>query len=112
MIIAIILLSILLNQLTKPLRTLQTAMRDIAQGEGDLTKRLTIINNDEIGKLENSFNTMASNIKSLLQTQFHSLEKAQRADEAKSTFLVYPNGSPQEIDKIKKENHLISGCIS
>lgn len=68
-------------------------LENILQGtkkfsEKDFEYRIPITSNDEIGKLENSFNTMASNIKSLLQTQFHSLEKAQRADEAKSTFLA------------------------
>ncbi len=66
-IIAVVLLSLLLVQLTKPLRTLQTAMRDIAQGNGDLTKRLTITSSDEIGKLAEHFNTFVANIHDMMK---------------------------------------------
>ncbi|MBL0562496.1 methyl-accepting chemotaxis protein [Aeromonas hydrophila] len=40
----------------KPLNQMQQALEDIAQGEGDLTRRLTITSRDEIGTLAATFN--------------------------------------------------------
>ncbi|WP_019613964.1 methyl-accepting chemotaxis protein [Psychromonas ossibalaenae] len=65
--IAVVLLSLLLMQLTKPLHDLQAAMRDIAEGNGDLTKRLDIKSNDEIGRLAEHFNTFVANIHSMMK---------------------------------------------
>jgi methyl-accepting chemotaxis protein len=49
-----------------PLRTAAAAMNDIAEGEGDLTQRLSADGNDEIAKLSTGFNHFASNIQTLL----------------------------------------------
>ncbi|MER0843132.1 HAMP domain-containing protein, partial [Pseudomonas aeruginosa] len=38
------------------------AMQDIAQGEGDLTKRLKVTSNDEFGTLANAFNRFVERI--------------------------------------------------
>lgn len=54
----------------------------------DFAYTLPITSKDEIGKLEIAFNDMASNIELLIDTQYKALEKAQRADQAKSTFLA------------------------
>ncbi|MCZ0753641.1 methyl-accepting chemotaxis protein [Aeromonas enteropelogenes] len=40
----------------KPLNQMQRALEDIAQGEGDLTRRITITSRDEIGTLGATFN--------------------------------------------------------
>ncbi|MEL3921620.1 methyl-accepting chemotaxis protein [Aeromonas enteropelogenes] len=40
----------------KPLNQMQQALEDIAQGEGDLTRRITITSRDEIGTLGATFN--------------------------------------------------------
>jgi methyl-accepting chemotaxis protein len=40
----------------RPLNQMQRALEDIAQGEGDLTRRLTITSHDEIGALGSAFN--------------------------------------------------------
>ena len=74
------------NYITSKLENILKGTKKFA--ENDFEYRIPITSNDEIGKLENSFNEMASSIKSLIQTQYHTLEKAQRADEAKSTFLA------------------------
>ncbi|MCU1715716.1 methyl-accepting chemotaxis protein [Pseudomonas sp. 5P_3.1_Bac2] len=58
----IFLLSLLINALMRPLRTMGEAMDDIAQGEGDLTMRLRIQNNDEFGRLASAFNRFVERI--------------------------------------------------
>ena len=54
----------------------------------DFDYRIPVTSKDEVGKLEIAFNDMAGNIKQLINTQYEALEKAQRADQAKSVFLA------------------------
>ena len=57
-----LLLSLLIRVLMRPLTTMGRAMQDIAQGEGDLTRRLVIENKDEFGELASSFNQFVQRI--------------------------------------------------
>ncbi|MBA1323238.1 methyl-accepting chemotaxis protein McpA [Pseudomonas plecoglossicida] len=56
------LLGLLIPVLMRPLTTMGRAMRDIAEGEGDLTRRLTVQNQDEFGELATSFNRFVERI--------------------------------------------------
>jgi methyl-accepting chemotaxis protein len=60
--IIIALLGMLIRLLIQPLHVMTRAMEDIADGEGDLTKRLTIVNNDEFGILGTAFNRFVERI--------------------------------------------------
>ena len=60
--IIIALLGMLIRILIQPLHVMTRAMEDIADGEGDLTKRLTIQNNDEFGVLGTAFNRFVERI--------------------------------------------------
>ncbi|MBV4539154.1 methyl-accepting chemotaxis protein [Pseudomonas sp. SWRI10] len=62
-VVAIIaLLGLLIRVLMEPLHIMGRAMHDIAQGEGDLTRRLTIHAQDEFGSLGQSFNRFVERI--------------------------------------------------
>ena len=56
------LLSLLIPVLMRPLTTMGRAMQDIAQGEGDLTRRLVVENKDEFGELASAFNQFVERI--------------------------------------------------
>ena len=87
MIILIIAIAIWISKyITSKIENLLIGTKKFANNELDY--RIEISSNDEIGRLETSFNTMAEQIKTLIFTQMQSLEKAQRADEAKSIFLA------------------------
>jgi methyl-accepting chemotaxis protein len=60
--IIIALLGMLIRLLIQPLHVMTRAMADIADGEGDLTKRLVIQNNDEFGSLGTAFNRFVERI--------------------------------------------------
>jgi len=66
-ILAVMLLTLLLNRLTKPLRELKVAMQDIAEGDADLTQRLEVNTQDELGELAKYFNHFVSNIHLMMQ---------------------------------------------
>lgn len=62
-VVAIIgLLGLLIQVLMQPLINMGRAMRDIAQGEGDLTQRLKVVSKDEFGELASSFNQFVERI--------------------------------------------------
>jgi methyl-accepting chemotaxis protein len=54
------------RSLTKPIITVTAALRDISEGEGDLTKQLTVASKDEIGDLALYFNQTLGNIRNLI----------------------------------------------
>ncbi|MBV4554012.1 methyl-accepting chemotaxis protein [Pseudomonas sp. SWRI102] len=56
------LLSLLIQVLMRPLTTMGRAMQDIAQGEGDLTRRLVVQGKDEFAVLGSSFNQFVERI--------------------------------------------------
>jgi methyl-accepting chemotaxis protein len=56
------LLGLLIPVLMSPLTTMGRAMQDIAEGEGDLTRRLAVQNKDEFGELATSFNRFVERI--------------------------------------------------
>ncbi|MDF2488818.1 MAG: pctB [Pseudomonas sp.] len=58
----LVLLGVLIPVLMRPLTTMGRAMRDIAEGEGDLTRRLVVQNQDEFGELATSFNRFVERI--------------------------------------------------
>jgi methyl-accepting chemotaxis protein len=57
-----LLLSILISALMRPLTAMGRAMQDIAQGEGDLTRRLSIQGKDEFAELGGSFNQFVERV--------------------------------------------------
>jgi len=59
-----VLLGLLIPVLMRPLTTMGRAMRDIAEGEGDLTRRLDVQHKDEFGELASSFNRFVERIHS------------------------------------------------
>ena len=61
-VIIIALLGMLIRVLMQPLHVMTRAMQDIADGEGDLTRRLSIQNHDEFGILGNAFNRFVERI--------------------------------------------------
>ena len=44
------------DSITRPLRQTNSMLKDIAEGQGDLTQRLTVDSNDEVGELAANFN--------------------------------------------------------
>ena len=55
------------RSVTKPINHTVVMLKDIAQGEGDLTMRLKIMKKDEIGELAGWFNTFLEKLQTMLQ---------------------------------------------
>ncbi len=55
------------NAIVRPLENIQRRMRDISEGEGDLTARLEVHGTDEIAQLAGHFNRFVENIHGIVQ---------------------------------------------
>ena len=84
---------LLANTILRPLNLMKANLDDIAAGEGDLTRRLNITSQDELGELAGSFNRFVDKIHGLVRqitemtTQLTGLvnqvsDQAQRSDQA------------------------------
>jgi methyl-accepting chemotaxis protein len=58
---------LLANTILRPLNLMKANLDDIAAGEGDLTRRLTITSQDELGALAGSFNRFVDKIHGLVR---------------------------------------------
>ena len=70
------------NFVTTPLDKMVSGLRDISSGEGDLTRRLDIRSNDEIGDAANAFNQMMEKFSALVR---HVSESASQVSAAAHT---------------------------
>jgi methyl-accepting chemotaxis protein len=55
------------GRMVKPIQQTSAMLKDIAQGEGDLTKRLAVGSQDEIGELAHWFNTFMNKLQALIK---------------------------------------------
>jgi methyl-accepting chemotaxis protein len=54
------------KRITRPIVTASEMLKDIAQGEGDLTRRLEVSSRDEVGEMAKWFNVFAENIQRII----------------------------------------------
>jgi methyl-accepting chemotaxis protein len=90
-VIIIALLGMLIRFLIQPLQVMTRAMQDIADGDGDLTRRLSIQSQDEFGILGNAFNRFVerihSSIREVSSATEHVNEVAQRVVSASNASM-------------------------
>lgn len=65
--VGILLAWIISRGITKPLSKAVARLKDIAEGDGDITKRLEAKSGDEVGELANSFNTFADKLHEIIK---------------------------------------------
>lgn len=68
LIIALLVFIYALKMIVGSIRTLRDQLDNIAQGEGDLTQRVPVENNDDLGQLAESFNAVLGNLQGMIRT--------------------------------------------
>ena len=66
-VLSIIILSVLIKFLMRPLNTLNNAIKDVASGQGDLTKRLSTDTDKEFAELAMDFNTFTETLQNQIK---------------------------------------------
>ncbi len=64
--LSFVLAMLIQRNIVAPINEVVFALRDIAEGEGDLTRRLTLNSNDELGELVSWFNTFVEKIQGVV----------------------------------------------
>ncbi|SEN12248.1 methyl-accepting chemotaxis protein [Pseudomonas sp. ok272] len=105
----IALLGMLIRVLIRPLHIMTRAMQDIADGEGDLTRRLTIQNQDEFGMLGNAFNRFVERIHGSIREVSSATE---RVNEVALRVVSASNSSMLNSDEQASRTNSVAAAIN
>ncbi|EHQ91253.1 methyl-accepting chemotaxis protein [Desulfosporosinus youngiae] len=109
-------------QVIRPIERLSMEMKDISSGEGDLTKIIKIVRQDELGELIMHFNSFVANIRGIVNTIANSSEVLSNSMQGisgtsyeltKSTEMIanavmeVSNGSVEQTEMISNLNTLM-----
>ncbi len=95
--------------ITGSLRTVVTAMRDIAEGEGDLTRRLEVKGHDEIAQLSMAFNTFGERIQQVISQISGSTSQLASAAEQMS---VITDQTSQGVQRQQSETDQVATAMN
>jgi len=65
-VVAIIVTSLVSRGITRPVKAMAQHLGEMAQGGGDLTKRIEIISHDEVGQMASSFNLFVNKLEEII----------------------------------------------
>lgn len=126
--VAIVLIAVIVvtvispKKLSQELLDLATLIKEVGQGDGDLTRRLQARNNTELAKVSDEFNLFVASLAELIQNiqaQSKSLiddidsletmaEKSRQSAEAQQTFVGSVSQSVNELSQASEEISLVA----
>ncbi|MCG7536802.1 methyl-accepting chemotaxis protein [Pseudoalteromonas sp. OOF1S-7] len=111
LILAIIVAMILwaTHMIAAPITTLTNTMRDIASGEGDLTRRIDIISQDEVGQLAHHMNTFIDKLRSMM---LDTAAQAQQLSGAAAQLQDVSTNTNNEIQQEKEQVDSVSAAVT
>ncbi|MCQ8878329.1 methyl-accepting chemotaxis protein [Pseudoalteromonas shioyasakiensis] len=112
----VLMMQYVLRYLMRPMHRLNDAIKDIAQGEGDLTRRLEIENDDEFGELSGYFNAFIDKIHTSIdqvKTTTVELERSVESlvEQTESTLTMYSDQTKRTDNVATAINQLSSSAI-
>nr|WP_314488165.1 methyl-accepting chemotaxis protein [uncultured Pseudomonas sp.] len=107
--IIIALLGLLIRVLMQPLHVMTRAMENIAEGEGDLTRRLDIQHHDEFGILGNAFNRFVERIHSSIREVSSATEQV---NEVALRVISASNSSMSNSDEQSNRTNSVAAAIN
>ena len=95
--------------IAKPLKQMVAMLDDIAQGDGDLTRRLEVDRADELGAIAKGFNTFLGKLQSMITQVVSSVQKVSDSSEHTADIAIRTNQGMQkqlaEIDQVATAVH-------
>ncbi|WFD11211.1 methyl-accepting chemotaxis protein [Tepidibacter hydrothermalis] len=95
--ISIIIIGFISKRITNPIIGIKSQLEEMANGEGDLTKRLSINTKDEIGQLSKEFNNFLDNLNNLISDIKMSAQKLSSFNNEIAISIDVSNASMQQI---------------
>ncbi len=108
-VLIVCLLGVLIRVLMRPLTQLGAAMRDIAQGEGDLTRRIQIQAADEFGELAQAFNRFVERIHASIREVSSATT---RVNEVARRVVAASNASMSNTDEQAQRTNSVAAAIN
>jgi methyl-accepting chemotaxis protein len=97
---------------TQPLEELKDGLKDIARGEGDLTRRLSVRSNDEIGQTALIFNEMMENFCGLVrQVGTSAAEVSAKSRELSAAAMRVTAGSLLQNEKSRSATAAVENMV-
>ncbi|GAA0278864.1 methyl-accepting chemotaxis protein [Pseudomonas rhodesiae] len=95
--------------IARPLKQMVAMLNDIAQGEGDLTRRLTSDRADELGAIASGFNTFLIKLQAMITQVVSSVQKVSDSSEHTADIAIRTNQGVHkqmvEIDQVATAVH-------
>ena len=79
--VSMVVLLVLMSKFTKSIKRLNDKVKELASGEGDLTKKIDIYSRDEIGEIAGYVNQFIDQIRMLVKDVSNSIEGIRKAGE-------------------------------
>jgi methyl-accepting chemotaxis protein len=99
--VGLIIISVMSSRLVKPIREVVVRLEDIASGEGDLTQRLDVTSQDEIGQLAKQFNAFLAKLQTTIQQVAVTTEKISgTAESANQTAIATRESSEAQFREV------------
>ncbi len=111
-VIAIVLAAALLfsRALTRPLLEVVSNLKEISQGEADLTKALTISSNDEVGELAGNFNSFVARLREMvLRIRAAAGDIVTATDKIRRTSKDVNDGTAKQAEALEDSFQAIQG---
>ena len=108
-VISILALNWLIGRLFRPLHRVSDALSEIASGGGDLTSRLPVTSNDEVGSLAVSFNQFSEHMHDLVE---HIRMQAAELDANARATAERATGSVREMTHQQEQIGMVSHAMS
>ncbi|UTW06896.1 HAMP domain-containing protein [Pseudomonas benzenivorans] len=88
--------------IARPLRQMVAMLDDIAQGEGDLTRRLSSVRRDELGAIASGFNTFLGKLQAMIGQVIGSVQQVSDSSEHTADIAIRTNqGVQQQLAEIE-----------
>ena len=108
-IVCTFLFNMLCGILFRPLTRVSHALEQIAHGSGDLTQRLDIYSNDEVGQLANNFNTFVGSMQNLIG---HIREQSDHLTKQSDISNQRANRNVDEINQQQEEITMVATAVT
>ena len=97
------------QMITKPLTKLTYIMRDIASGDGDLTQKIEIKSQDEVGQLAHHMNTFIDKLRAMM---LNTAAQAEQLSQAAAQLKTVSQKTNDEIQQEKQQVDSVSAAVT
>lgn len=109
LVIIAVMVFMIVRPMLNPLNTMVHAMKDISRGDGDLTKRIDLKREDEIGQLASEFNSFMDKIQALVKQTMDITTEVNRTTKSVSEItqhnLDLVNNEKTEIESVASASY-------